>query len=140
MAAPLLLFIVELLVSQFVISRKATSSTVRSAIIVPAHNEELGLRKTLENLSSTRSDLDEIIVIADNCEDSTFDIASSFDQVIALERFDKINRGKGFALAHGLAEVQKRNLQVDVIIVVDADCQISSNCISELKNLAHSKQ
>ena len=62
----------------------------RFAILIPAHNEELLLGNTIDNLKKINypSDLTDIIVIADNCWDRTAEIAKK-KRVVCLERFDK---------------------------------------------------
>src|SRR5271154_6797185 len=46
-----------------------------AAMLVPAHNEALGIRATIESLFAQTSQGDRIVVIADNCTDATAQIA-----------------------------------------------------------------
>ena len=71
----------------------------RFVLLIPAHNEELLLGaalSALQQLHYPRSHY-EIIVIADNCSDSTASIARNAG-ALALERSDKARIGKGYAL------------------------------------------
>src|SRR5262249_47935877 len=69
---------------------------------------------------------DEVVVVADNCDDGTADIARAFGATV-LERRDTVNRGKGFALDHGI-----RYLRANcpgVLVMMDADCTIRAGSI-----------
>ena len=68
-------------------------------VLIPAHNAEEGITRTLENIlaSDYPANRFEIFVIADNCTDSTAQNAREAG-VQVFERFDKFKRGKGEAL------------------------------------------
>jgi cellulose synthase/poly-beta-1,6-N-acetylglucosamine synthase-like glycosyltransferase len=103
------------------------------AVLVPAHNEALGIGATLETLLPQITDQDYVIVIADNCDDETAAIARTFG-VTVLERQDTERRGKGYALDYGL-----RSLEVDppeVVVVVDADCIVHQGTIERIARQA----
>src|SRR4051794_19373730 len=76
------------------------------AIIVPAHNEELLISKTCENLLNIDypSSRQEIYVIADNCTDKTVEICSALP-VTVMSRRDEKNAGKGYALKWAFEQV-----------------------------------
>jgi cellulose synthase/poly-beta-1,6-N-acetylglucosamine synthase-like glycosyltransferase len=100
----------------------------RFAIIIPAHNEEDTLGKTLENCMSLdypHSSFD-VFVIADNCTDGTAKLAEEFG-VKVLERHDTSKKGKGFALAWALERILP--LEHDGIVILDADCTIDCNAL-----------
>ncbi|MCU0551578.1 MAG: glycosyltransferase [Leptolyngbya sp. Prado105] len=108
-------------------------SSARVAILVPAHNEEIGIAETLATLNLQKRVQDHIIVIADNCVDETATISRSMG-VTVLERFDSVRYGKGYALDYGV-----RHLAVnppDIVLVIDADCQIQVGTIDALVNTA----
>jgi cellulose synthase/poly-beta-1,6-N-acetylglucosamine synthase-like glycosyltransferase len=99
------------------------ASTTRAAIIIPAHDEALGLRATLEPLLNLPY---QVIVVADNCHDQTASIARSLG-VTVLERDDEVRRGKGYAMDFGLdflAMTQPAE-QMEVVVFLDADCLVS---------------
>lgn len=108
-------------------SKKAGSC----AIIIPAHNEEITLGATLASIKEQISPDDRIIVIADNCTDSTAAIATRMG-VEVLERFDSEKRGKGYALAYAINHLQ--NSPVDIVMFVDADCRAEPGSIATLKS------
>lgn len=96
------------------------------AVIVPAHNEEKLISKTLASLKaiSYPPELFQIIVIADNCSDNTAKIVRSCG-VRCLERFDPSQRGKGHALRYAFDVLLPEGFQA--MAVVDADTLVKSN-------------
>jgi len=127
-------FFIEILLSCFVFnsaSRKGTSkySSAKSAVLIPAHNEEDVIAATLDSILPQLSLGDEVVVVADNCSDSTIEIAKKYD-VTVLERIDKERRGKGYALDFALNYVKGKDF--DVILMVDADCILAPGCRDSL--------
>ncbi len=102
-------------------------------LIIPAHNEASCLGKTLESLIPQVSHPEQILVIADNCTDNTAAIARQFG-VTVRERFNTEKRGKGYALAYGLEELESN--PPEVVIFFDADCLVGDNAVSELTQKA----
>lgn len=107
--------------------------------LIPAHNEEELLPKTLSNLLT---DLNynpnryEIAVIADNCTDQTADKARECG-VTVLERINPDQKGKGFALTWGLDQCRTAEKSPDAIIILDADTIVSPNFLKVIShNLA----
>ena len=99
------------------------------AVLVPAHNEEPVIGATLDSLKAALSDNGRIVVIADNCSDRTADIVREHG-VEVLERQDAVNRGKGFALAAGLATLE--NEPPEIVVIVDADCEVTQDTLKQL--------
>jgi len=73
----------------------------RIAVLIPARNEESILPQTLATLMPQIQGRDRVVVVADNCNDSTAAIARAHRAVV-VEREDIARRGKGFALDHGM--------------------------------------
>ena len=71
----------------------------RFAIVVPAHNEEIAIAKTVGSLVSIEYPraLFDVLVVADNCTDTTAALARAGGAEV-LERTDAVQRGKGYAL------------------------------------------
>ncbi len=104
-----------------------TSSNRKFAIVVPAHNEEKIIAKTIYSLSGLiypKRNYD-VFVIADNCNDSTANLARSLGANV-LERHNKEKTGKGYALRWAFDILLEEN-EYDAIVVVDADSLISGN-------------
>lgn len=112
-------------------SPAATPNVTRPsiAILVPAHNESLVIAKTLESILPQLSTQDQLLVVADNCTDDTTTIAKNLGAKV-IERNNLILRGKGYALDFGLQHLSHQPPQV--VIIVDADCIVSSDAIQLL--------
>jgi len=99
-------------------------------ILIPAHNEEQVITRTLECLMKLEPvGRVEITVIADNCDDSTAKIARDFD-VTVLERSDDTNKGKGFALEWAIDQYDLDSFQA--VAIVDADTIIEPNMLKTM--------
>ncbi|WP_317930039.1 glycosyltransferase family 2 protein [Halioxenophilus sp. WMMB6] len=137
-AVPLGMFVVECVAALGYRCRPVDESqSVRCSILIPAHDEELGLLPTLEILQAQLEPGDEIVVVADNCSDNTANIAREAGCVV-LERFNDQQRGKGYALAHGIEYL--RADPPEVVVIVDADCQALPGAIKKLKCAARQYQ
>ena len=101
----------------------------RLAVLIPAHNEEDIIEGILQDVKSQAKENDRVIVIADNCEDSTAAVAKSHGAEV-FERFDDTDRGKAYALRFALEKLEAD--PPEVVIVVDADCRISSDALAHL--------
>ena len=101
----------------------------RCAILIPAHNEELVIARTLAAVAPQLGPEDRVLVVADNCSDSTADIVRAHGAGV-VERTDAVRRGKGYALAYG-----RDALATDppaVVIVLDADCTLGADALRRL--------
>ena len=123
-------FAVELFVGVKPLRQEAAPGKRASAVIVvPAHNEAAILESRLSALVTTASGRARIMLVADNCTDSTAEIARRLG-VSVVERFDHERRGKGFAL-----DFARQSLEADppeVVLIVDADCTMDGESISRL--------
>jgi cellulose synthase/poly-beta-1,6-N-acetylglucosamine synthase-like glycosyltransferase len=106
------------------------------AVIIPAHNEASCIDSTLLRLKHELMPTDEVIVVADNCSDETAAIAQHY-KVTVLERFDTTRQGKGYALDWGL-QYLKAN-PPEVVVFLDADCQVHHDTINHLARVAITK-
>lgn len=101
--------------------RSSGSGTPALLLLVPAHDEELLIGATIASLQA----LDypraryEIVVIADNCTDSTASVAEAAG-VRCLERCDITKRGKPFAIDWALSQIDLAPF--DAMVIIDADC------------------
>src|SRR5262249_30802324 len=99
------------------------------AVLMPAHDEATGIRKSLENLLPQLLPTDRLVVIADNCSDDTASIAAAAGAEV-IERRDPTRRGKGYALDFGVRHLEQNPPQV--VIIADADCSFSAGSIDRL--------
>lgn len=101
----------------------------RPAFVVPAHNEATEIESTLRNIRSQLLAHDRLIVVADNCDDDTAQLARITGAEV-VERQDGVKRGKGYAMDAGV-----RYLEPDppeVVLILDADCRIEPELIENL--------
>jgi cellulose synthase/poly-beta-1,6-N-acetylglucosamine synthase-like glycosyltransferase len=139
-AVPCAVFFVECLFGSLWPARKPAAAAIsgpRYAVLVPAHNESSGITGTLTNLRAQLGPGDRLLVVADNCSDDTAVIAAASGASV-IERHDPERRGKGYALAFGLEHLAQD--PPEVVIIVDADCQVSPGSLAQLARLAHDRE
>lgn len=86
------------------------------SLIIPAHNEAANIKKVLLAIAQV-DELDEIIVVADACQDQTAQIAASVNpQIKIIER--PTTQGKGSAMIAGVKATKG-----DILVFVDADLE-----------------
>ena len=104
-------------------------SLVRFVIaVIPAHNEEHGLARTLRSLANQTRPVDAVIVVADNCTDATVSIALAAGASV-VETVDNSARKAG-ALNFALAEVLPSLDPTDAVLLMDADTQLSEGFVA----------
>jgi cellulose synthase/poly-beta-1,6-N-acetylglucosamine synthase-like glycosyltransferase len=98
----------------------------RFLILIPAHNEERTLLGTIDSISNVSypKDLVKIVVVADNSDDRTAEIARERGTA-CLVRKDPIHIGKGYALKWGIENIS--NSDYDVLVVIDADTRLHAD-------------
>jgi cellulose synthase/poly-beta-1,6-N-acetylglucosamine synthase-like glycosyltransferase len=114
---------------------RAQAGAFRTIVLLPAHDEEAGLRATLESLLPELGPRDAVLVVADNCSDRTAHIARAAGALV-IERTCAEKRGKGFALDFGFRHLA-RETPPDVVVVLDADCRLAPGSLRELAESAH---
>ena len=103
----------------------------RLAVVVPAHNEELLIRKCVRSLQLSAGESNaRIIVVAHNCSDQTALRAHQAGAEVLVCN-DPLSKGKGSALAAGFAFASDEKM--DATLVVDADSTVSSNLIHAVR-------
>ncbi len=108
-----------------------TGSPHRFLVLVPAHDEESVLPRTLRALAQldyppTRTC---VLVIADNCTDATADVAREAGARVLVRR-EPARRGKGQALAWALRRLGQELADTDAVVFLDADCEPSPNLLA----------
>ncbi len=111
--------------------QKASRKVNRFAVIIPAHDEELLIANTCENLLAINypASQREIFIIADNCSDRTADICRNYP-VQVMSRVDREHLGKGFALKWAYERIGLDNF--DAFLIVDADTAVDPSILEEL--------
>src|SRR4051812_43376875 len=100
-------------------SRGIFAGPVTVTVLIPAHNEEGSLPATLTSLLSQSYKPQRIVVVADNCTDSTVAVASH----AKVEVFESTgnSKKKAGALNQALNELLPNQRDNDLIMVMDAD-------------------
>jgi cellulose synthase/poly-beta-1,6-N-acetylglucosamine synthase-like glycosyltransferase len=99
-------------------------------VLIPAHNECIGIRRTLQSIRPQLGPHDRMLVVADNCTDDTAQQAR-LEGAEVTERTHLTLRGKGYALDHGIAHL--RSTPPQQVLMVDADCVLHPNGLQQLK-------
>lgn len=97
--------------------------------VVPAHNEALGIARTVRSLMAIDypSNRFAVLVLADNCTDGTKDCAEAGGARV-IERKNEALRGKGYALEMAFDTLISEG-QTEALVVVDADTDVSPNLL-----------
>ena len=93
------------------------------SVIIPAHNEEKYISKTLEYLKSSSINPFEIIVVCDSCEDKTRDVASNYTNIVFDVDFCAGSKTRNFGVSKSSG---------DIIVFLDADTLVSPNYLEEI--------
>ena len=108
------------------------------AVIIPAHNEQSAIGRTLAVIQEQLRPLDRLVVVADNCTDQTGAVARESGAEV-VTRQDETHRGKGYALAAGVEHLRQvaspggeGAVPPQVVVVVDADTLIEAGTIRAL--------
>lgn len=108
---------------------------MRFCILVPAHNEAIGLPATIGSLRAIEypAGLRTIVVVADNCTDDTASVAAAHGARVIV-RTDPVRRGKGQALQHAIEALlaPAAGPDWDALVVIDADTIAAPNLLHEL--------
>jgi cellulose synthase/poly-beta-1,6-N-acetylglucosamine synthase-like glycosyltransferase len=134
LAVPVVVFLVECALGAGWKERRPKRERpagARAVILIPAHDEEGGIKTTLESLRPELAPGDTILVIADNCADKTAEVARGLGAEV-VERFHETERGKGFALAFGAETIAAMASPPNVVIVLDADCRFTPGSVNAL--------
>lgn len=111
-------------------TRRSSSQPVRLGVLIPAHNEEELIARTVTSVRNAASGGSvDLLVIADNCTDRTAQAARAAGAEV-IERTHATLRGKGHALAVGYRSLFGRGC--DGVLVIDADSVVSSNLLTEV--------
>ena len=99
------------------------SNRLNIGILIPAHNESFEIAKTVRSIKNTLNYPEShfnIIVIADNCQDDTAQLARDAGAQ-AVERSDLSAKGKGQALDWFFKSQKEIHLECDAVVIIDAD-------------------
>lgn len=105
----------------------------RLVVLMPAHNESAVISLTLSSIMPQLRTGDRLLLVADNCSDDTAELARAAGATV-LERVNSELRGKSYALAFGMDWLRQDPPQV--LLIIDADCQLCEGSLDVLANTA----
>ncbi len=110
-------------------AKKTPKKSIKLVVIIPAYNEANSLPIVLKNIPKRLLGIKEVqvVVIDDGSDDSTADIARSFN---ALVLSNGRNMGVGYSFQKGLEKAIE--LHADILVNMDADGQFSPLDIEKL--------
>lgn len=103
---------------------------VTLTVLVPAHNEAVGIRATLESLLAQSHRPDRVIVVADNCTDDTVEIAREVGVEVMITVHNQ--HKKAGALNQVLAKVLPTQGENDLVMVMDADTSLDAGFLASV--------
>jgi cellulose synthase/poly-beta-1,6-N-acetylglucosamine synthase-like glycosyltransferase len=106
------------------------AKSMRVGIVVPAHNEAANIAACVGSLRAAdhKNFCVEILVVADNCDDKTAQIAGDSGARVLVRKNADL-RGKGYALDFAFQTLLGEGCEA--LLVVDADTQVAPNFIVE---------
>jgi cellulose synthase/poly-beta-1,6-N-acetylglucosamine synthase-like glycosyltransferase len=105
--------------------------TIRLAVVVPAHDEESLIGRTVASLKTAHAGT-EVYVVAHNCSDGTAKAAAAAGARV-VELNDRKMRGKSAALRQGFCSALADG--ANAVLVVDADSIVSANLIAATREM-----
>ncbi|MAF64585.1 MAG: glycosyl transferase [Planctomycetes bacterium] len=99
------------------------------AVLVPARDEQETISATVRDIVRQLREGDRLLVVADNCTDSTAELAKAAGAEV-IERRDPEKEGKAHALALGRGVLASS--PPEALIVLDADCRVPSDLVGTL--------
>jgi 1,2-diacylglycerol 3-beta-glucosyltransferase len=102
-------------------------------ILVPAHNEEAGIGRTMDSfrLLDYPRDQFQVHVVADNCSDGTAEVVRRCG-FTAHVRTDTASPGKGPALNWLFDRLQAEGTPFDTVVIVDADTTLRADFLRQM--------
>ena len=110
----------------------------RFLVLVPAHNEEKVIGDMIRNLQAMDypAELYDFYIIADNCTDSTAEVARSLGAHVLVHETDGPDAptGKPIALKAALEALGDYAARYDLLMIFDADNLIDTNMFREVNS------
>ena len=96
-------------------------------VLIPAHNEEEWIQRTIASLYNQTYTVSRILVMADNCTDRTVELARAAGAEV-VETVDNVHRKAG-AMNQGFALLMPTLQDSDVVMGMDADGVVKEDAI-----------
>ncbi len=98
---------------------------MKLSLVIPVYNEEKQIVGCLESIASQTVMPDEVIIVDNNCQDRTVELAKKFSFVRVIE---ERSQGRGYARTAGF-----NNTRGDVIGRIDADSRLEKHWVERVK-------
>lgn len=115
----------------------AANRRISVAVLIPAHNEEAGIVRTILSVRPQLGPKDRILVVADNCSDQTAAMARAQGAEV-IERTNHELRGKGHALDFGVRHLASS--PPGQVLMLDADCKLWPGSLRTLSQACSTHQ
>lgn len=114
----------------------AQNNNNKYAVVIAARNESAVIGQLIDSIKQQKypSELIDIYVVADNCTDNTADVARDAGAYV-LERFNRQNVGKGYALDYAFKSIIASDEHYDGYFVFDADNLLDENYVAEMNKV-----
>src|SRR5450631_2734601 len=141
LAVPTVVFVTEICAASLLARRRQAPPMSQRrgtvAVLIPAHDETKGILATLNDIKPQLRSTDRLLVVADNCTDDTAAVVASAGAEVTV-RSDLTKIGKGYALDWGLTHLA--STPPDIVIMIDADCSVTSGTIDRLGSVCEQAQ
>ena len=104
-------------------------SRLRFTVLIPAHNQQAALSRTLKTVIPTLGQKDWVLVVADNCHDNTAAVARQAGAEV-IEHRNPTKCGKAYALDVALKHLQSD--PPDAVVLLDPDCEVDRDTVRML--------
>ena len=102
------------------------------AVIIPVYNSSQTLKKCLDAVFSNKFEKFEVIVISDNSEDNSIDIAKNYNcKIIELKQ----NKGPAFARNTGA-----NSASGDILLFIDSDVIVKEDILMHVNKAFNNKE
>ncbi len=98
---------------------------IKISVIIPAHNEENYISKTIESLKKNKIPF-ELIVICDSCTDKTKEISLKYTDLVYEVDFKNVSKARNFGVIKSTG---------DILVFLDADTSVSENYLEEISRI-----
>ncbi len=92
------------------------------SVIIPAHNEEKYIAKTIGALNENKIPF-ELIVVCDSCLDNTYQVAKNYGQNVYNVDFKNVSKTRNYGVEKSSG---------NILVFVDADTIVSENYFEEI--------
>ncbi len=110
-------------------AQRELARTAKILALVPAHNEEADIARTVEALLAQTRQVDRIVIILDNCTDNTEAIARRYRGVTVQKTVANVDKKVG-ALTQGW---QRWAAGYDFVLGVDGDTVLAKDALEQLE-------